>query len=127
MWMAASPCLSRVHRWADPRMNSTIDVCNVTRCRGVHLSVSGIDDGLPPGRKAPSHLQLLAWQLRPVGRVRDAYRTFEALLSRANDLGLFPEEMDPKAESVPRQLPQALTHIALIRSTLVSTLQQAEA
>ncbi|MGI5836798.1 MAG: glycoside hydrolase family 15 protein, partial [Chloroflexota bacterium] len=112
---------------ADPRMNSTIDV--VQRQLGVGEFIyryRGIDDGLPGQEGA--FLTCSFWlvgNLALSGRVRDAYRTFEALLSRANDLGLFPEEMDPKTGRFLGNYPQALTHIALINAAL--TLQQAEA
>jgi GH15 family glucan-1,4-alpha-glucosidase len=47
------------------------------------------------------------------GQVEDARLLFEKLLTHANHLGLFSEEISPRGELL-GNFPQALTHLALI-------------
>lgn len=110
----------------DPRMVSTIET--VRRKLGVEEFIyryRGVDDGLPGQEGA--FLTCSYWlvgSLALSGKLKEANRVFEALLSRANDLGLFPEEMDPESGQFLGNYPQGLTHIALINAAL--TLQKAE-
>jgi GH15 family glucan-1,4-alpha-glucosidase len=52
------------------------------------------------------------------GDVRAATRAFERLLSYANDVGLFAEEIDPDTGAALGNFPQAFTHIGLINAAL---------
>ncbi len=102
----------------DPRILGTIDA--VER----HLLVDGLllryntatdTDGLPPGEGAflaCSFWLADAWAL--VGRVDDARRLFERLLSLRNDVGLLAEEYDTRAGRLVGNFPQAFSHIALV-------------
>ncbi len=47
------------------------------------------------------------------GQVEEAQLLFEKMLSFANHLGLYAEEISPKGELL-GNFPQALTHLALI-------------
>lgn len=51
-----------------------------------------------------------------VGRVHDARRLFDHLLTLPNDLGLLAEQYDPDARRMLGNFPQALSHIALVNS-----------
>ena len=52
------------------------------------------------------------------GRIDDAERHFARLLGRANDLGLFAEEIDPDTGAALGNFPQAFTHVGLINAAI---------
>jgi GH15 family glucan-1,4-alpha-glucosidase len=75
------------------------------------------DDGLPPGEGA--FLACSFWMADAyllIGRVGDARRLFERLLSLRNDVGLLAEEYDTRARRLVGNFPQAFSHIALINT-----------
>ena len=104
----------------DPRIRGTIEA--VER----HLLVDGFvlrynsdtaDDGLPAGEGAflaCSFWLVDAYVLR--GRLDDARRMFERLLSLRNDLGLLAEEYDTRGRRLVGNFPQAFSHIALVNT-----------
>jgi GH15 family glucan-1,4-alpha-glucosidase len=107
-----------------PRMRST--------CARIHerLGANGLlyryldDDGLPPGEGAFGIASFWAVDCRCLqGDVDGAAAAFEHLCARANDLGLFAEEMDPATGAHLGNFPQAFTHVGLIDAAL--TLAQA--
>ncbi|MFF7227581.1 MULTISPECIES: glycoside hydrolase family 15 protein [Streptomyces] len=60
----------------------------------------------------------LADDLAMIGRVDEARKLFEKLLSLRNDLGLLAEEWDPKAQRQVGNFPQAFSHVPLIDTAL---------
>jgi GH15 family glucan-1,4-alpha-glucosidase len=107
----------------DPRVHGTIEA--IER----ELVVDGLVlrylpendvDGLPPG--GGTFLACSFWlaeSLALAGRTADAEAWFERLLALSNDVGLLPEEYDPRNGSMLGNFPQALTHIALINTAHV--------
>lgn len=61
------------------------------------------------------------------GRAQEARTVFEGLVERTNDVGLLSEEMDPVSGELLGNMPQALTHLAVINAatTLSSALRDA--
>jgi GH15 family glucan-1,4-alpha-glucosidase len=59
-----------------------------------------------------------AYLARGGGTLDEARRAFEAALSRANDVGLFGEEIDPRTGDALGNFPQAFTHVGLLDAAL---------
>ncbi|MET9294582.1 glycoside hydrolase family 15 protein [Streptomyces sp. NPDC003077] len=60
----------------------------------------------------------LADDLAMIGRVEEARKLFERLLSLRNDLGLLAEEWDSRAQRQVGNFPQAFSHVPLIDTAL---------
>jgi GH15 family glucan-1,4-alpha-glucosidase len=82
---------------------------------GEHAGV----DGLPGDEGA--FLACSFWMaddLAMIGRVDEARKLFEKLLSLRNDLGLLAEEWDPRLKRQVGNFPQAFSHVPLIDTAL---------
>ena len=55
------------------------------------------------------------------GDLEGATRAFERLLSYANDVGLFADEIDSETSAALGNFPQAFTHIGIINAALMLT------
>ena len=110
----------------DPRMLATIGtIRRILGRRDLLHRYLGDDDGLP-GREG-AFLACSFWlvaSLALAGRIAEAHALFRRLLTHANDLGLYSEEIDPETGALLGNFPQGLTHLALINAAL--TLQQVE-
>lgn len=105
---------------ADPRQRSTFERIDE------RLSVDGLmyryepaSDGLSGPEGAFGICSFWAVEnLARRGEVERAERRFEQILERANDLGLFAEEIDPETGAALGNFPQAFTHVGLINAAL---------
>jgi GH15 family glucan-1,4-alpha-glucosidase len=116
----------------DPRMLATIDL--IRR----ELSVDGLvrrylpektDDGI--GTDEGTFTMCTFWLigcLVQLGRLDEAQRLFEKVITFSNHVGLFSEMVDPRTGEFLGNYPQAFTHIALIHTArnLDRALRQAE-
>ena len=84
-----------------------------------YIPDAGAADGLPPGEGA--FLACSFWlvnDLARMGRRKEAEALFDRLLALRNDLGLFSEEYDQANKQLIGNMPQAFTHLTLIRSAI---------
>ncbi len=104
----------------DPRVLGTIAAIEKhLLVKGLLLRYSTVTrvDALPAGEGA--FLACTFWLAdcyALTGRRKEAEALFERLLALGNDLGLFAEEYDPRAQRMLGNFPQALTHMALVNT-----------
>jgi GH15 family glucan-1,4-alpha-glucosidase len=101
----------------DPRWISTLDAISeelVSDSLVYRYNVDASPDGLA-GDEATFSLCSFWWveALARAGRIDEARLAFEKMLSYANHLGLYSEEIGPTGEQL-GNFPQAFTHLALI-------------
>jgi GH15 family glucan-1,4-alpha-glucosidase len=91
----------------------------------VHRYLGDAPDGLPPGEGV--FLMCTFWLAdcwAHMGQLQKAQETVDRLLTYANDVGLYAEELDPATGEFLGNFPQAFSHVALINAVI--TLQKAE-
>jgi alpha,alpha-trehalase len=101
----------------DARIARTIDVVRERLERdGLVYRYRGVDglDGEEGGFVACSFW--LAQALAVAGRIGEAEAIFASACERANDVGLLPEEIEPRTGAFLGNMPQALSHMALINA-----------
>jgi len=104
----------------DPRVRSTVEAIRRELMPDglvLRYNTSKVNDGLPPGEGV--FLACSFWMvssLKAVGRVDEARKLFEHLLTLTNDLGLLSEEYDTREKRLVGNFPQAFSHIALINA-----------
>lgn len=97
----------------DPRLSTTIDaiVEELVVAGSLVYRYSGQQD------KEGAFLACSCWLVEALvhaGRVQEAERRFTEFVAHANDLGLLTEEIDPASGELLGNMPQALTHLAVI-------------
>jgi len=114
----------------DPRVHATVDaIKRELMVDGLVLrypTATGVD-GLPPGEGC--FLPCTFWladSLALIGRRDEAQALFERLLTVCNDVGLLPEEFDPRSSMMLGNFPQALTHMALVNTARLLSLPPQE-
>ncbi|WP_174372158.1 glycoside hydrolase family 15 protein [Nocardia araoensis] len=105
----------------DPLWLSTLDAMNeelVTDSLVYRYNPSASPDGL---RGSEGTFSLCSFfyvaALTRAGRLEEAQYAFEKMLTYANHLGLYSEEIDPSGRQI-GNFPQAFTHLALIQAAL---------
>ncbi|MGH8151743.1 MAG: glycoside hydrolase family 15 protein [Rhodanobacteraceae bacterium] len=109
----------------DPRVRGTVEAIERGLMR--HGLVTRYDtsagvDGLPGAEGV--FLPCSFWLVNDyalLGRMDDARKLFERLLSHCNDIGLISEECDPESGALLGNFPQAFTHLALINAAVALT------
>jgi GH15 family glucan-1,4-alpha-glucosidase len=97
----------------DPRLSATIDAITDELLVDGSLvyRYSGQQD------KEGAFLACSCWLVEALvhtGRVKEAQQRFTAFIEHANNVGLLTEEIDPPTRELRGNIPQALTHLAVI-------------
>ncbi|MBI3818698.1 MAG: glycoside hydrolase family 15 protein [Planctomycetes bacterium] len=112
----------------DPRFLSTLEYYEKALVRdGLVLRYTNPDDF---GVTTSAFLMCAFWRVKALafaGRTEQALAEFDGLLARANALGLFSEDADPKTGEMLGNFPQAYTHAGLINAaTSLATCKQSK-
>jgi GH15 family glucan-1,4-alpha-glucosidase len=101
------------------RVLATVDAVARDLRRGPFVYRYLNDDGLPGSEGCFLNCSFwLAGALARAGKVADARALMTDLLSRANDVGLYAEEIEPQTGAFLGNFPQALVHLSLIDAAL---------
>jgi GH15 family glucan-1,4-alpha-glucosidase len=103
----------------DPRFESTVEAVRLRLSRGDLVYRYDSPDGMPA--KEGAFLACSFWLVEALawlGRQDEAAELFERAQARANDVGLFSEEVDPQSGRLLGNFPQALSHIGHLSAAL---------
>lgn len=101
------------------RISGTIDAVVDELREGDFVYRYRADDGVPGGEGCFLNCSFwLVSALARVGRIEQATVLMERLAARANDVGLYSEEVDPASGDFLGNFPQALVHLALVDAAI---------
>src|SRR5262249_24786276 len=102
-----------------PRINGTIDAVAADLRDGDFVYRYRADDGVPGGEGGFLNCSFSSVHaLARAGRIGEAVTLMDRLSKRANDVGLYAEEVDPASGRFLGNFPQALTHLSLINAAV---------
>ena len=118
----ASLLLGALHGYADPsgdRLRATVDRVRSELGEGPYVRRYTGEDGV--GGSGGAFLACSFWLVEALarsGRLDEATVLMDELLELGNDVGLYAEELEPKTAAFLGNMPQALSHLALITAAV---------